>query len=379
MKPLISVLNGPYQKNLFDYHKLKYIQPTGKAEQYKILGFNEYNYLIDINRLFSTAASGDIIDRTNSIRLPFNMHIQRPWKTVSDPLSIDKCFQNRVEELEKLGIINLFWSGGIDSTSVLVAFLKHAKDLSKLRVLYSTFSIKENPTFYYHLKDNKDIELIEFSGDVYLNQTLNGVFVSADVADDLTASLDDSFYIKYGRKFLRSPWEDLFFKENKNKEFVDFCERFNSLAGNPIKTVLEARWWFYTNCKIQKFPLGWSPILNDDQEFVRGFFDTYDFENFMYHDMDNIIPKNDYKTYKQTLKDYIFDYDKNALYYRQKTKSNSMQLVYFNSKKAALKNTGYILLLSDGTRIRTPNLPLISEKEYREKYGDSLNYLFNTP
>ena len=378
MKPLISVLNGPYQQHLFDYHGLEYIVPDGKAEQYKIKGFDEYNYLIDINRLFSNAASGDIIDRSESIRLPFNMHVQRPWKSVSNPLSIDKCFEIRVQELEKLGTINLFWSGGIDSTSVLIAFLKHATDLSKLRVLYSTFSVKENPNFYYLLKGNKDIELVEFSGDIYLNQKLDGIFVSADVADDLTASLDDSFYTKYGWNFLHSPWEDFFFTENKNKDFVNFCEKFNSLAGNPIKTVLEARWWFYTNCKIQKFPLGWSPILNDNQGFVQGFFDTYEFENFMYHDINNIIPKNDYRSYKQTLKDYIFDYNKDILYYRQKTKSNSLQLVYFNHKKAALKNTGYLLLLSNGTRVRTPNLPLVSEREYRNIYGNSLDYLFNT-
>ena len=43
-----------------------------------------------------------------------------------------------------------------------------------------------------------------------------------------------------------------------------------------------------------------------------------------------------------------------------------------------LNNIYYALgmLLQDGTRIRTPHMPLISEREYRQTYGDTLNYLF---
>jgi hypothetical protein len=33
--------------------------------------------------------------------------------------------------------------------------------------------------------------------------------------------------------------------------------------------------------------------------------------------------------------------------------------------------------LSDGTVIRTPNLPLLSKKEFQAEHGSTLDYLFN--
>ena len=48
-------------------------------------------------------------------------------------------------------------------------------------------------------------------------------------------------------------------------------------------------------------------------------------------------------------------------------------------KKNALNDTRWIFILSDGTRISTPNLPLLSKKELDRHYGDSLQVLFNEP
>jgi len=367
-----------FQKKIFEYHGMLYHEPEYESGQFKFEGFNEYNYLVDINSIFSTAPGGDIVDRTLSTKMPVNMYIHRPWQQPNLEKSLDDCFQNTVQNIESHGPVNLFWSGGIDSTSMVIAFLKYAKDLTQVRIMYSTFSVKENPNFYLHLLDIGTVELVEFSGDIYLNQKFDGIFVSGDGLDDLTASLDDSFFDYYGWEYLKRPWQDLFYSKIKNDKFIEFAEQFNSTHW-PVNTVLEARWWYYTNCKIQKFPSSGSAILNDDQPLLIGFYDNYDFEHYMFAHINDIIPEKRYTSYKQTFKNFIFDYDKNKQYHERKKKTTSMQLVYYYYKKLALKNTNYIMILGDGTRIRTPNLPLLSEREYRNKYGDSLNYLFNTP
>jgi len=368
-----------YRNSILKYHNISYITPNDNSSQCKVYGFEFYNSLIDINKVFSNAPTGDIIDRTQTIRFPFNMHICRKWKTPKNNLSLEECFQRRVQDLEKTGPINILWSGGIVSTAVIVGFLKYSTDLTKIRVLYSTYSVKENPNFYYYLLENPQVDMIEFSGDYYLNQTLDGTFVSGDGIDDLTASMDESFIEKYGYEILSRPWQDLYYHTINSDGFIENCEKFNNLCGRPIDTVLEARWWFYTNCKIQKFPSQASSILNDNQPLVVGFYDDYSFEGFMFFNMDKIMPDSDYRSYKKFLKEFIFNFNNDSRYYQNKKKTSSMQLPYYYEKRLALNGTEYILLLGDGTRIRTPNLPLLSEHEYRDKYGDSLDYLFNTP
>jgi hypothetical protein len=110
-----------------------------------------------------------------------------------------------------------------------------------------------------------------------------------------------------------------------------------------------------------------------------GFFDCYDFEHFTFFNINLIIPNKEYQSYKQFLKDYIYSFDQNKDYHKHKQKENSSQISLFKNKKMILQSTQYIMLLSDGTRIRTDNLPFLSEIEYRKKYNNTLDYLFNTP
>ena len=365
-----------YFKKILQYHNIDF---TGET-QFKVLGFDHYNWLIDINGCFSTAPSGDILDRTLTIKQPWKMYQDRPWiKPTTLPGSLEECFEKRVGELiNNNKKLNLLWSGGIDSTSMLVGFLKHCNDLSQIRILYSTASIKENPFFYLLLEKNKSIELVDFGGDTYLTQNFDGLFISADGADDITASLDESFFQEVGYEGLHHSWKDLFFKKTNNIEFIDFCEEYFQNSGREINTVLEARWWFYTGCKIQKFPRMQQGGLQEHQPFAIGFFDCYNFEHYTFFNIDKLIANKNYNSYKQFLKDYIYQYDQNKDYHTQKEKENSNQLALYRRKKMILQSTEYIMILSDGTRIRTDNLPFISEFEYRKKYGNTLDYLFET-
>jgi hypothetical protein len=96
----------------------------------------------------------------------------------------------------------------------------------------------------------------------------------------------------------------------------------------------------------------------------------------MWHNTDKIIAGNDYRLYKEFLKKYIYEFDHNDNQYALAKKVNSPQFIWYTNKKIELLGQQWIAYLEDGTRIRTPSLPLLSELEFKKTYGDSLEYLY---
>lgn len=373
-KPLLTLTNAGFFKKLIKFHGLNIINDGPGEQQFYIEHFQDHNYLIDMNRFFSAGAGGDLMDRSGTLVLPFNYRQPKPW-TVPDFNNIgrlDDILYQRVQHLVQLAQgqrINLFWSGGIDSTLVVTAFLKYAADLKQLRVVYSPMSMKENPHFFLMMTANQELELHDYSGENYL-QDLDGMSVTGDVSDEITASLDESFYEKFGDA-LSYPWDSVFEHHGLSSELIDFARQWFATSGMEIKTLLQARWWFYICTKYHLY----DAKANIASTSV-SFFDMTELEHFVAANLDKLVGDG-YNTYKQFFKDFIFEYDKNKNYNKAKTKTNSFQVTHYRKKRLYLQDNRYIAILSDGSRIATPNLPLLSEQEYRAKYGNSLDYLFN--
>jgi hypothetical protein len=383
MKPELLAINPEYFHKILNWKNIKY---DFVGNIFKVEGFNNYNQLLEINEIFSGYPFGEPVDRTNTIKSPFKYKVLRDWKIPTSCLSFDDVVKNRVYELVSTGKkINICWSGGIDSTCMLVGFLKHAPDLKQLRLLYSPFSSYENRAFLQLVhKDFPQLETLDISGDVYIQTHFDGILVNGHCGDEFVSSLDDSFYDKVGGDGLYSSWKDYFRNQGKDNSFIEFCENHFSKAGKPIDTLLDARWWFYASTKSQVFQIADNIFLNNQQgakaEDTVGFYDTYDFENFMYFNPQLIIEdRHNYKTHKNFMKKYIFEFDKNEDYFINKTKSNSIQFVWYTMKKTCMLDVRWIALLSDSTIVRTPNLPFFSKMEFDKLYSDSLDYLFNEP
>jgi hypothetical protein len=213
-----------FSKNLEYYNLI--ISPTYHdpciwgGDQVKIEGFPEYNFLLDINSCFSSRPGGLVRDRTNSIKFPYMVESSEQWIIPINQISLEDCFAMRVRDIEsKFSVVNLFWSGGIDSTSMVVAWLKNANPITKIRILYSLDSIKENTSFFLHLREIKNIELIEMGGVFFYRNLLDGAEVSGGAGDDLTASIDKSFFEKYGWWTLQSPWKTFFLEKDSRPIF----------------------------------------------------------------------------------------------------------------------------------------------------------------
>jgi hypothetical protein len=384
-EPLIQTINILYFKKFLT---VKNFQTQQVGNSFKVDGFDRYNHLIEINSIFSNNPLGFPIDRTGSINLPLKWDRGRLWRVPTQIRTIDDAMSDRVKDLTSYGCpINIFWSGGIDSTAVVTAFLKHAADLSQIRILYSPWSYYEHPEYFQFLKNFPEVELIDQSGVYYLNINLDGIFVSGNSGDETHASIDQSFLDTYGYNALHEPWQDFFVKKNSSSKFLEFCHDYFSMSGFEIKTVLEARWWFYISNKISTiqqehmvpFLLADPNLKNFSLEKLFGFYDSYEYESFIYWNIPEIMSSPSYSSWKQMLKNYCFEFDNLVDWYKNKEKFHSVQLGHYNKKKIVLNDSRYIIILNNGEKIQTPNLPFFSLVELDEAYGTKLNYLFNDP
>ena len=372
MKPLLTAINPQYFYRILDWRRQAYDKVGGIA---KIKGFDHYNHLVDINSLFSTLPFGDPVDRTQTVKQPFAFAVPRAWQKPKKSSSLDEALQKTVTSyLSSQKKINLCWSGGIDSTCMLTAFLKHTSYIDQLRVLYTPFSVYENRDFFNYLNKNYPaLEMYDISGKVYLQDKFDGVMVNGHGGDEFTASLDESFFDSVGYEFLHKPWQSLI----QDPTLQEFCKQYFALAQRPIETVLEARWWFYAVTKNNVH----SPRDNifDINTPANAFYDCQEFEDYMWHNTNEIITSDNYNSYKKFLKKYIYDFDKNDKFYQLARKVSSPQFLFYTRKKTELLDQQWIAFLEDNTIIRTANLPLFSQLEFEKTYGDSLEYLFQHP
>lgn len=381
--PLLSAINPEYIGKILDWRNIAY-SPVGRL--YKIKGFDDYNYLLDINAIFSNLPFGDIVDRTQTVTSPFKFEVQRPWSIPVTCLPFEQVMKNRVEYYLQLDqLLNLCWSGGHDSTSLVIAFLQHTTNFDQLRILYSPHSVYENRDFFEFLqKQYPQLTLLDISGDVYLQTHFDGHFVTGHGGDEFTASLDESFVNSTGIDALYQPWKDYFYKVTQDQDLIDFSEKYFALSGRTIDTLLEARWCYYSLAKSQIYAIGDNSFLMNQssysQQSVSGFFECDEFENYMYYNGNLILDRQrGYLGYKQFLKEYIYQFDHNENYYTNVGKQNSGQFSAYIAKKIRLLDNRWIFKLSDSTVVRTKNLPFLSRIEFDKAYGTSLDYLFNSP
>jgi hypothetical protein len=375
--PLLLAINSDYFGKFLSWRNIAF-EPAGSL--YKIPGFDDYNHLLDVNKVFSTFPHGDLIDRTNTLQWPYKFATARSWSTPTKELSLEDFFKQRVEfYINQNSVCNICWSGGIDSSAMLSAFLQHTTNFDQLRILYSPYSVYENKTYYQFLQSKfPQVKLIDISGDVYLNTKFDGIMINGHGGDEFTASLDESFHAT-AHEHLHRPWADYFQQSNTNSKFLEFCEQFFKSAN----TLLEARWWFYAALKSQIFSVRDNLFVQQqatqtDIALTSSFFDCDEFESFVYFNIDKIIDDtSDYKTYKKFLRRYTYKFNNDSDHLLNAAKSNSHQFLYYINKMMCLQDKRWLFKLSDGAVVRTPNLPLLSKKEFQAEHGSTLDYLFN--
>ena len=300
-----------------------------------------------------------LVDRTGTIRSPirtkslFPIPEFRPFSKTYAAL----CDERAIELLaraEKLGApLYILWSGGIDSTLVLVSLLKHASDAQKsgLVVLLSEASIEENPRFYQdHIRGRLRCE----SSATFpsLIGTL-ALLVSGEHNDQIFgAETSGAMMKRFGNDVIHKAYDRelfiTFFSEKIQVRevavfYVDLFERLRKIAPVNVASNHDVIWWFSFAVKWQSVytrTIAYATahnrkLLTNDylSNFYAPFYNTDEFQLWSMNNLDKKI-KDEWRTYKWPAKDIIYDYTKDADYRDNKTKKQSLRPLLTGQSRA---------------------------------------------
>jgi hypothetical protein len=290
------------------------------------------------------------VDRTGTINTPirdvslFPVPEYRMFSKSYEDICNDRA-REILGNAEKLGArIHVLYSGGIDSTCVLVSLLKQAtaQQRKNIVVLLSHESIFENPRFYEeHIRGKLRVESsITFANllggaDILLSGEHNDMVMGSDKVGEMMA--------RYGPAAIQQPYSrDLmtdFFGAFLNGDteaasfYVDLFERIRDVAPVPIDTNFAFLWWVNFAIKWQAcyaYIAMLTPLKNAhrvtkdylDTRFI-SFFNTDEFQLWSMNNLDKRI-KDTWASYKWIAKQVIYDYTKDAEYRDNKLKKGSL-------------------------------------------------------
>lgn len=299
-------------------------------------------------------------DRTGTITTPFNV------KTVPglEMPEFDSTFSMTFEEIcnikarslldkavssgKKLAVM---YSGGIDSTLLLVSILKMATPAeikNSVIVLMNENSVWENKKFYedYIIK-NFDIHHSQFfnyyiGDEKYIVVTGEGndqLFGSQVLIDNVSyfgstpneVAVDPDIIIRY---FMRS------MNETEAEKIYQILNRVCVAAPIPIDTIFKWFWWINFSCKWQSvFMRSASFARKENQPNVRlfenytMFFNDREFQQWSMNNPDALIGDS-FKSYKQVCKDIIYDFNGDSDYRDFKVKMGSLFKVLLKKESA---------------------------------------------
>ena len=279
-------------------------------------------------------------DRT---KLFSNNHIKTsiitPIPTV--PENFNKTFEEicleRAEELwtSEQQYLDVYWSGGVDSTVALVALILTAPSQldidTRLRVRSTILSrTEEYPLFYDNFIKDKinyaEIDDFEDSFDLENSMSITGEHGDQLFGSAVLVLNDELFDMK------NIPWksfdECIIMQEDEPEKFSKI-EEFVSKSPQPIKTLYDLFTWCnfclkWQNVTIRTYCLQ-TGLNASNVNNISHFFASDDFQIWSMVNLDKKI-KDTNESYKWIAKDFIFDFTKDASYRDHKEKVGSLIL-----------------------------------------------------
>ena len=311
-------------------------------------GFNTFRHMFGF-----FAANFSTTDRTNTIRVPVKTQLL-PQCALPEFKKIDYNFAELCEKRARWLLdhaistnrkLAIMYSGGVDSTLIMVSLLKIATDKElneNVLVILSQNSIMENPKFYreYILKRCKLESSYVFHA--YLGND-KYVVVNGECGDQLFGSAINGPLIKdRGYDFVFAPPDtnkiiDLF---NAQAQDYDASEKIITtlnkvVAAAPVKieTLYHYFWWINFALKWQSVyarSIGYTDAryqttVKAEENFFT-FFNTPEMQLWSMNNIDKLI-KDTWKSYKYICKDIIYDFNGDEDYRDNKLKVGSLQTI----------------------------------------------------
>lgn len=304
----------------------------------------------DIYNLLNLNVS--LVDRCDVFTSPYSFHNQFPIPRDLNNFNKsydDLCIERALAIVEHSKQVNkpivIFFSGGIDSTIVVISFLIALSGNTRdIFIAMNNSSLAENPNFYYnHIRGRFQLMASEQALDM-----LNGkyIVVGGEFNDQLFGSdIVGTFRNQFGMDAVFEPYAEKNIipfllksgmQEKNAKVWFDMLDQHikkTNLA--EIITVKDFFWWLNFSFKWQSVyyriisRTSNRSIIN--QNFVNDhyfqFFDTLDFQRWSMLNQDKKIGKT-WETYKLAGKNFIFAYTQDKEYYNNKMKIGSLSGIF---------------------------------------------------
>ena len=294
--------------------------------------------------LYHIDADPFLVDRTGSVRFPFSENNYFPMiKPLPEVISWEECTKQRVEELISFDKeLYVLWSGGIDSTLMLLSFIKYS-NMDKITIVLNMDSIREYPYFYKRfisLNNYKLLSTEQLMNNALLND-VNGLIVSAEHADQLVGSpLAQLLATTSGRTMLGLSFDE----ENFSKFLTNLhvpthhidpiMEIYNisiKKSPRPIKTMWDLCWWHGFNFKWQTIYMKMAIRIKNPLNLVT-FYSSENFQNTSIHQEGNTLDL------KKAFKDIIVNYTEDTEYLEKEKFASSTLYYGLASSKGLDKN-----------------------------------------
>jgi len=289
------------------------------------------------------------VDRTNTLKTPINLLNLFPLpKLVPYKKKYEDICNDRAKELLKKSTklsapIYVLYSGGIDSTLVLVSLIKNSNSVEreKINVLISQASITENPNFYENHILGK-LNCLPSTSLRYILGTKNmlvtgehndQIFGSDIIADFIREFGEAAGDKKYDREKVLSFFNKRVPEPKLNLFYVNLFEELCSKSPVEIKTNFQFFWWINFALKWQNVSMRIlmftreKNITGINQEYIDKYLNHfYSTEDFQLWSMNNLDKKwkGTWKTYKWPCKEIIYNFTGDSEYRDNKIKYGSL-------------------------------------------------------
>jgi len=280
------------------------------------------------------------IDRDYVSSPPLTQTSNKSFKEVTDQRAIEIK-----QDMQKYNReIAVAWSGGIDSTVIITALVKHfsSEELKNVVVFANNESYFENPSFYHNVIEKYGLRTVNFKN--FSNQAVQSMFdtylvVDGEPADKLwMVSLALLFETMYGsgmlEKSLKSV-EDKFIKflfqymsEQQAHDYYDFLIQNINDAGVEVNTAGDLFWWINYNFHwiehlliwYYQFPNKSLQAYNQYKKYYKPWYNTDDYQLWSLSTRPKSLPVDRLDLYKMPAKEYINELNPNMFYLNYKSK-----------------------------------------------------------
>lgn len=236
---------------------------------FKKLLFNHSELKKDYHLFYLNRAGICKFDRSG-LFTKFNFNENYSFKSIYDLPDYSKrcdftfeelCFKRAEEIIENNDKFTLFWSGGLDSTTILLSLDKYRDDiLNKMNIILTHKSINDSPKIYVDIVKKYNHTVCNTFVEVQSHYSLNNINITGDGSESIYgwSGILQSTASELGISAIYTKLEDIPKLKNEvsksnYKTFEYFLKLYDAiketLPACPIKVedIQDLNWWFVHN------------------------------------------------------------------------------------------------------------------------------------